>query len=57
VRKHWTTFQNCPKFIAAVKAENFKKNKTSWLNYMKNNNCNKPVQVETSKKETSSKEK
>ena len=52
-------FKNCPKFIAAVNAENFKKNTliNKLIELYENSNCNKPVQVETSKKERIKKKK
>lgn len=53
VRNHCELlFQNCPKFIAAVNAENFKKNTliNKLIELYENNNCNKPIQVETPKK-------
>ncbi|MBE0392624.1 hypothetical protein [Flavobacterium sp. PL002] len=60
VRKHCDLlFKDCPKFLAAVNAENFKK--TTLINKLielyETNDCNKPAKVEAPKKASPKKKK
>lgn len=60
VRKHCDLlFKDCPKFLAAVNAENFKKNTliNKLIELYENNDCNKPVVVATPKKASPKKKK
>jgi hypothetical protein len=60
VRKHCDLlFKDCPKFLEAVHAENFKKNTlaNSLVELYETNDCNKPVVVATPKKATTKKKK
>lgn len=60
VRKHCDLlFKDCPKFLAAVNAENFKKNTliNKLIELYETNDCNKPVVVATPKKATPKKKK
>jgi hypothetical protein len=60
VRKHTDLlFKSCPKFLAAVNAENFKKNTliNKLIELYEINDCNKPVKVEAPKKASPKKKK
>lgn len=60
VRKHCDLlFKDCPKFLAAVNAENFKKNTliNKLIELYESNDCNKPVKVEAPKKASTKKKK
>lgn len=60
VRKHCNLlFKDCPKFLAAINAENFKKNTliNKLIELYETNDCNKPVVVATPKKATPKKKK
>lgn len=60
VRKHCDLlFKDCPKFLAAVNAENFKKNTliNKLIELYESNDCNKPVKVDPPKKTSTKKKK
>ncbi|NRS88964.1 hypothetical protein HNQ02_001884 [Flavobacterium sp. 7E] len=60
VRKHCDLlFKDCPKFLAAVNAENFKKNTliNKLIELYETNDCNKPIKVEAPKKASPKKKK